>query len=261
MAGEVRQHRPPSQIEVLGKGLRLPLPAIDREHIEVILEIIQYAFSDISQDYPDVLRAGQERDINHLMVGRLCTMLRPSDLRTFSDDAPLLVLWRQLADTVARGSEAVSHDAEHLELRPDLNVYLTRGHPNFPLKIECKLIDAANRKPAKLYCDCGIVRFLAGDYGWGTREGIMLAYVRDGSSISSALAPLLGTVTGPNMYDLEQALAPIGPKPPDLAHSRHWRRFKYPGRPLAESEPGPIALWHLWLSVPALLSSSAAEST
>lgn len=238
------------QVEALTKGVRLPLPALKREHLDVILETLQAAFSDLAADHGRTLRCGDEPKINALMEARLNALLVESDSEDVGHRSSLGVLWRQLADAVARGKETVSYDGKHIEKRPDLNVFLTSGHPSFPLIIECKLIDQPNDKSPRMYCESGLTRFLRGEYGWAAQEAVMLGYVRDGSRLAPSLATLLSP-GGPNdPYAVRQALQAAGSPPPDIANSVHERRFRYVRRLPPDDDPGPISIWHLWMLVP-----------
>jgi hypothetical protein len=212
------------------------------------VEALCAAWAYLLKRHPQVLLQEDEAAINALMETRLLTLL---------DEDPL---WAQMVRAVARGRETVSFDGVHLEKRPDLSLFLTCRNAAFPLAIECKIIDEANSKSGKLYCDKGVSRFLAGEYAWAAREALMIAYVRDKSTIASALAPLFVLPTfGPAPYAAEGAVAAVGAPPPDLAKSSHGRSFRYPLRQPPRDEPGAIALWHLWL--PAALKTSEAAGT
>jgi hypothetical protein len=226
------------QIAELTRGIDLPLLPLHLEHLRVVVEVLSAAWADLLHRYPHVLLKEDEAAINALMETRLLKFL---------DEHPL---WAQMVRTVARGRETMSFDGAHLEKRPDLSVFLTRRNPAFPLAIECKIIDEANRKSGKIYCDNGVSRFLVGEYAWGTREALMIAYVRDRSTIASTLAPLFeAPACGSAPYASEGAVLAIGDPPPDLARSSHARNFRYLLRQPPGDQPGAIALWHLWLPV------------
>ncbi len=216
----------------------LPFVALREEHLLVVAEVLVLAWSDLLSSESATLRTGSEAEINALMATRLSQLI---------DEHPL---WEQMVRSVTRGTETLSFDGVHLEKRPDLSIHLTARNPAFPLIVECKLIDAPSRKTVELYCDRGLRRFLSGDYAWATREAFMLAYVRDGSSVASALSPLLATsrTRHPQPYTVEDMPTPVALSSLDLARSRHGRIFRYPTRSSARDVPGPIALWHLWLS-------------
>jgi hypothetical protein len=226
------------QITELTRGLHLPLPEISRDHIEIIAEAMFRAFNDIRAQSPSTVASGIEVEVTTLMETRLNRMI---------EQYPL---WRQLVLCVARGKESLSFDGSSLEKRPDLSIYLSDQNRRFPLIIEAKIMDAAASKTVALYCDNGIDRFVKGDYAWGSREAFMIAYVRDGSSISTELTPLLSRamLQEPSGYLVEEIPVAVGTGSADLAYSRHGRRFVYPGSTSSSFEPGPISVWHLWLS-------------
>lgn len=231
-------HPRPDQVAELTRGLRLPLPGVSNVHLEVIAEGLLQAFSDIRAQSPLTVTSGSEAEVTALMEARLNRMIEQD------------TLWGQLVLCVARGKESLSFDGSHLETRPDLSIYLSNRNPGFPLITEAKIMDAATSKTEALYCENGISRFVEGKYAWGNREAFMIAYVRDGSSISTKLVPFLANAMSqtPPDYLVESLPVAVGTGGTDLAHSRHGRGFVYPG-PLSPSvEPGSISVWHLWLS-------------
>lgn len=232
----------PNQIDELTRGLRLPLPAMDAGHLEIIAESLSRAFQDIRSAHPETMAHGSEAEVTALLEARLNTLAKQD---TF---------WGQLVSFVVRGKESLSFDGSHIEKRPDLSIYLSDGPRNFPLIAEAKVLDNATAKTVTLYCNEGLCRFLRGEYAWACREAFMLAYVRDGSSINGQLAPLLSrdTTLASARYAVQTLPAPAGGGASDLAWSRHARRFAYihralPARP--PDPPGPITVWHLWLAV------------
>lgn len=211
---------------------------LHRAHLQVIVQMLSAAWADLRRRHPHILRQEQEAAINALMETRLLALL---------DEDPL---WAQLVNAVARGRETVSFDGTHLEKRPDLSLFLTCRNIAFPMTIECKIIDQANDRSGRLYCDNGLRRFLTGEYAWAVREALMVAYVRDNSTIASALAPLLAaSASGAAPYAAEGSISTIGTPPLDLAKSEHRRDFRYPLRQPPGDQPGAIAVWHLWLPV------------
>lgn len=237
----------PDQIDFLTRGLDLPFTAVRDEHLSVIADVLAAAWGDLLQSHPATLLSGTEAEINALMEARLGQLL---------DDHSL---WEQMVRCVTRGKETLSFDGSHLEKRPDLSIHLTDRNQAFPLIVECKLIDAQNRKGADLYCENGLKRFLTGEYGWATQEAFMMAYVRDGTSIASALSPFLakGRSSNPEPYLIENMPVAVTLNGSDLARSRHGRRFRYPTRRPPRDLPGAITLWHLWVPVEAPLSGTA----
>lgn len=112
--------------------------------------------------------------------------------------------------------------------------------------IETKIVDGGSGKPAKLYCTQGVQRFISGDYAWKMREGMLCAYVLDGSRLS----PMLPRVLAVNHLTPLDALTPRPwpePSNAEAAHTRHMRSWAYVAP--NTGSPGPITLSHLWLRV------------
>ena len=183
-----------------------------------------------------ILLTAEEAEVNALIETRLNALIEEDER------------WSQLVSGVARGRETLSYDGSHLEKRPDLSIRLTNRSPSFPLIVECKLIDAPSRKKVDLYCNDGLIRFMRGEYGWATREAFMLAYVRDGSTISSSLEPFLAQsqTKRSDVYLTESLPSSIGGPSIPLARSSHRRTFSYIGP--NSGSPGAIAIWHLWIA-------------
>lgn len=222
----------PDFIAELTEGLQLPLEPIHSGYLRIIAAGLADAWEGLGRHHAEVLARGSEDEVNALMETRLLAM-RDEDL-----------IWAQLVDNVVRGRETINFDGRRLETRPDLSIFLSGRAVRFPLIVECKLIDQANGKGPDLYCGKGLVRFIEGDYAWASREGFMLAYVRDGASIVSSLLPFL--TANSTSFQTEALPSSIRCGALDLAISRHERRFVYCGKPQGEV-PGSIVLWHLWL--------------
>lgn len=224
------------QIALLTEGVELPLPPIQSRPLRVILETLEHAWATLGE-IPDARLPNQsEPDITTMMCHRLNQLL---------DQDPL---WEMLVQGVTRGRESLNFDGSRLELRPDLSIQLTGRNPNFPLVVECKLIDRVSRKSIDLYCEKGLSRFVVGDYAWYAREAIMLAYVRDGSTIKAILTPHLQSTYDRADDPWATAKLPVYDEiaPWDLARSHHRRKFRYLKR-TTDDDPGPIDIWHLWL--------------
>ena len=215
------------QIAELTRGADFPLPALKSRHLKIIAEFFVRAWEGLLETQKQVMRTKEEPEINSLMESRLLFFL--------DEDRE----WSTLVSSVSRGKESLSFDGSSLEKRPDLSIFLT-GRPRFPLVIECKLID--NKAKVALYGNEGLTRFLNGEYAWYAREAFMLAYVRDGSTIGNCLTPHLVARrnSAPDPFLTEQLPQTVKLPSQDLAQSRHGRRFL--------NNPGPIAIWHLWLS-------------
>ena len=225
------------QIAELTRGVELPLAPIASDHLEMLAEGLCKAYNDIRTNSPNTLIVGEEPEVTALMQSRLNRLI---------DEEPL---WRQLVLWVGRGVESISFDGSHLEKRPDLSIVLSDADRRFPLVAEAKILDSAMSKTTRLYCEDGVRRFVQGEYAWGNREAFMIGYVRDGSSIDPTLKTFLSNAaaTDPEVYLVEALPVSVGAGPSDLAYTRHGRSFIYHGqRP--SINPGPISLWHLWLT-------------
>jgi hypothetical protein len=225
----------PDQVAELTRGLQLPLPEVVGVHLEIIAEGLLRAFDEVRARRPGTVASGTEAEVTALIEARLNAMI---------EEDPL---WRQLVLCAVRGRESLSFDGSHLEKRPDLSIFLSNRHRGFPLVLEAKILDGGTGRTEALYCDNGLRRFVEGEYAWANREAFMLAYVRDGSSIDTRLTPYLSrtmTQTRPD-YLVEGLPAAIMSVGADLALSLHGRTFVYADSP---QQPGPISIWHLWLS-------------
>ncbi len=228
----------PDQVAELTRGVQLPLPAIAEVHLEILAEGLLRAFRDIRAQAPRTVTLGSEAEVTALMESRLNRLIEQDSF------------WGQMVLCVARGKESISFDGSHLEKRPDLSIYLSDRTRVFPLITEAKILDTATSKTEALYCDHGLRRFVDGEYAWGNREAFMIAYVRDGSSIDAKLKPFLSRAMARNPpgYLVEELPVPVGSNSTDLACSRHGRNFVYSIQPPPAHKPGPISVWHLWLS-------------
>ena len=225
------------QFEELTRGVQLPLPVIEHQILEVLAERLYAAYIDIRSTYPDVIKQGNEPEITALLQARLN--------RLIDEDT----LWRLLVNWVGRGVESISFNGSHLEKRPDLSIVLSGKERRLPLIVEAKIIDAKSSRTIRKYCQCGLRRFVDGEYAWGNQEAFMIGYVRDGSTIEGKLTPYLirEDQSDPHSLRLLNLPAQVGSSELDLARSSHQREFVYVSQE-AVNAPGPIAIWHLWLS-------------
>lgn len=226
----------PDHIAELTIGTRLPLASICKEHLSVILENISRAWQELQATGAPALQNGDEAEINALLDPRL---------NHFCQSQPL---WKDLVHSVHRGRESMSYDGSKIELRPDLSFILLHGNRHFPMALECKIIDHPNSKTVGLYCTNGIARFVVGDYAWANREAIMLAYVRDGSSLSAKLVPHLAKNAKTKPDRLQTISHPQSRIDihPTVWQTEHERSFSYMTT-VDGNNPGPISLFHLWL--------------
>ena len=233
-----RTGRPrPDQIAELTRGLRLPLEPVSDDHLEILAEGLKLAFDDIRASSPDTVTMGDEPEVTALMEARLNRLIDEN------------LLWGLLVRSVTRGAEKISFDGSSIEKRPDLSVSieLSGADRRFPLVVEAKILDAPASKTVALYCSDGIRRFVDGEYAWGNREAFMIGYVRDGSSTDMTLKSFLSKAVHFRRYRVKSLPVPVTSGSPDLAYTQHERNFVYGNQP-PPNEPGPISIWHLWLS-------------
>jgi hypothetical protein len=221
-------------IGLLTEGRELPARELSRRQLRVIAEWLAAGWERARQ------AVGPEDDepkVSSLLVQRLKNLLSADDLRP--DIAALIA-------GVSDDAKAVNVDGSNYNKRPDLHLILTDR--SFDLRAECKLIDHDRGKDVGLYCNMGLLRFVVGDYAWERREAFMLAYVRDDSTIAARLLPKLQPFAhvGSDPYATLTPPSVVDGWPGDLAVSVHGRAFSYPNRP--DAAPGPISVWHLWLS-------------
>jgi hypothetical protein len=226
----------PDHIAELTRGAHLPLDPVKSEHLSVILETITSAWQALLTLGAKALPTGDEAEVNALLQPRL---------NNYCQSHPL---WKDLVGSVHRGGESMNYDGSKLEKRPDLSLVFLHGNRNFPMVVECKIIDLPKGKNVSLYCEKGIARFVCGDYAWGSREAVMLAYVRDGTSVPTILTPHLASnaTLMPDPFQTTSHPLPRTDLHPTVHHSEHQRSFSYPSV-VNGAAPGPISLFHLWL--------------
>lgn len=165
-------HPRPDHVAALTGNLPLPLPAIEDIHMQVIVDWIARAWSHLVSDHAGHLRYDDEEGITVLLETQLLNLL--------DDDQP----WSQLIERVDR-AKCINHDGRRLEKGPDMSIHLTTRRRQFPLHVECMIIDRG--KGVSLYCKDGVSRFVRGDYAWAAQEAMMIAYVRNASTIDPGL--------------------------------------------------------------------------
>ncbi|MBK9370629.1 MAG: hypothetical protein IPN01_30760 [Deltaproteobacteria bacterium] len=115
--------------------------------------------------------------------------------------------------------------------------------PSAPLSVEAKLLGAG--RTIGEYCGKdGMRAFVSGEYGWERREGMMLGYVRDGSTLGGTLLPRLETLKTKRGDPLHQRACgvPTLDGEVDSVHERSGLMVPETQIPLGE-----ITLWHVWL--------------
>lgn len=218
-----------NQVEELTRGISLPLEPLAAAHLGFIAGTLQRVLAQIAAAHPQTVATGEEVEITSLMEIRL-------NKHRAEDPA-----WSQIVVHVVRGAEAMNFDGASLEKQPDLSIYLTDHDPQFPLVVECKIIDKPSGKGVDTYCRQGLSRFVAGEYAWAKSEALMMGYVRDNSTLDAALVSYL-KVRSAGGKDPFHAID-IDTADQCIVRSRHSRRFTYVS---GGGAPGPIAIYHVW---------------
>lgn len=220
-------------------GWPLPQPAVSRGVLNKILAALSLAWDEVQKSYPDDVRLPEINVSAHLAI---------AFMRVSKSD-PLL---RTVVCQVLSGPEIPNFNGEKIQKKPDIAIVWNGRDRMLPLLVECKLIDRKGDKRVSDYAALGVRRFVDGTYAWSEREAVMVAFVRDDSTIANDLVPHLqqvGTKT-PDLLQVDDMPQKIeGALHRDAAISRHGRAFTYPLRP--GEAPGPIELWHLWLGLDA----------
>lgn len=222
------------QVGELTRGLGLPLPPIALLHLNVIVDGLGRALSELVATYGAGLASKEEKELNALLQARMNGLCAEDKL------------FSQLVACVVRGGESVSFDGKRLELRPDLSLYLTGRTTRFPLVVECKIIDSDDGKGVDLYCSKGVRRFVDGEYAWASSEALMIAYVRDGSSVNAVLTPHLSASACSKPDPLRTEAMPVLGST-NIWTSRHGRAFEYVDS--EQGKPGSIGISHLWFPI------------
>ncbi len=233
----------PEQVELLTRGVQLPLDALADEHLLVIVEGLARAWDGLVRERR-ILETHDEPEITAMMESWLNNP-ESGDPR-----------WDHLVTNVVRGREMFSFDGSRLELQPDLSIMLTSPDRRpFPMIVECKQIDRTTSKYVRLYGSEGLVRFVRGDYAWYAQEAVMLAYVRDGSTIGDCLTPHLEQHLAEDPYGHRTEQLPEHDQRAsrDLARSKHGRSFRFVD---THEDPGSITIWHLWVAPSQLAARS-----
>jgi hypothetical protein len=154
---------------------------------------------------------------------------------------------------VVRAPEVTNHDGQHPAKRPDLVLFLLKRE-SLPIVsshdgifAECKPVDDQHPIGGH-YCDGGITRFINGDYAWAMQEGIVIAYVRGGRTISKDLAPVLASEKCHSRLGSPDAPVVVaGSRKSDkseaLYSTRHQRCFNWPD---GRGNACEIHIFHSW---------------
>ena len=160
-------------------------------------------------------------------------------------------------EPVVRQGQWANYNGAVLTKTPDMCFKLRHDEseprlviPEFDaLFVECKPVDAKHPAGSK-YCDDGLIRFVRGDYAWAMQEGMMLAFARDGRTITKHLIPTMSeSVRMKSLHTLElpAAVASSAAAATDIAEAVHISRHKRSFSWLHDKGPATdITIYHLW---------------
>jgi hypothetical protein len=231
-----------------GIDFHLPHPALDDSVLLITHDAICHAFSLLRTSPPAGfnLSSAQEDAITQQLEWILENRLRKSGEVPGFDE--------RIFQKVRRAAEVTNFDGKHPSKKPDLVFDLARDAPLVlssldALFVECKPVDKSHPIP-KHYGKLGAFRFISGDYGWAMQEGMMLAYVRNGHTLSANLAPLFSSEPLRTLLGQPTSIAAVpGAHASRFAEqlhvTEHHRNFPWPqGR----GNAGPIRIFHSWHS-------------
>ncbi len=160
-------------------------------------------------------------------------------------------------ERVVRHAQVTNYNGQRLAKTPDLSFKLRYpGAEPRPvvsahdaLFVECKPVDA-NHPAGSAYCDDGLIRFVNGDYAWAMQDAMMLAYVRDGRTITGHLAPAMADSTRKTSLEIVKPLqlcpgltAAASADAEAVYFTKHLRTFPWPDGKGPATE---ITVYHLW---------------
>jgi hypothetical protein len=162
---------------------------------------------------------------------------------------------RRRIKNVVRAPEVTNFDGTHPAKKPDLVLFLMKREHLSALPsqdgifAECKPVDDSH-PVGEHYCDSGIRRFVNGDYAWAMQDGMMIAYVRGGRTISKDLASALaakrrradlGSPSSPTVVSASNTF----PDAEALQSTLHQRSFAWLGGRGTACEIRVFHSWHV----------------
>ena len=213
----------------------LPLDSVSDEDLFLLLEVISKTFARVKVKEVSYT-AVNEVKLNSLMESHLPSIVERE------------VNLNNKIVTIIRGPDSINFDGTRLELNPDFRVIMRdKFHRKFFVTIEAKIVDKTKLAMTN-YCHEGIERFVIGNYAWDVSKAIMIAYVRDSSTICKRLTAHLEEGSPPNsdVFAVQEMPTAVEEVDGDVSFTRHNRDFEYIHR--QNDIPGSIKLLHIGLS-------------
>lgn len=172
-----------------GIHFQLPHPPLDDSVLLIVHSAICCALALLRHSPPGdfSLAKAHEDEITRQLHWMLENRLRQSGEVPGFDERVFRKVWR--------APEVTNFDGKHPAKKPDLVFDLARDEPLVlssldALFVECKPVGHSHPITTQ-YCDRGASRFINGDYGWAMQDGMLLAYVQHGYTLSANLSPVL----------------------------------------------------------------------
>lgn len=213
----------------------LPYPPVSPLLLRAAEDAIAEAwrrFLALPVDLPSLFKA-HEDDITAPLINELARMCREGFGAFRQDSFAAVVKSEELQDF--SGKEVQKRPDIILRLVPNPTQVLEERY--YAVFVEAKVLNRSAKKRIKRYCSQGIARFCTGRYAWKMREGMLVAYVLDGSTLRAVLHPEIATPMVPRAWPT--------PARAEIATTHHDRAWSYQAP--NHGTPGSIALSHVWL--------------
>lgn len=221
-----------------------PYPKYHDGIMVTIEDAIKTAWTTIK--FKGIILSGNEDEITLELQDALQNMMDTGGRNGFN---------RKTFQKIVRGGNFKNYDGKHINKQPDLVFQLIEFRPGLTSSLhdaifaECKII--GDGKSIVDYIRKGVRRFVDGEYAWAMPYSMMLAYVRDTSTLPSALESSYKrnkdkskiTKCAPKKNTIECCkLSKTVPKTYVTIHSRKWIHPEH-------GVPDDIEIRHIWLSV------------
>jgi hypothetical protein len=226
----------------------LPHPRLGLPVILLIRRVLLRAFELLREQSFDLAAATEDQVTGALRTTIESRLRQTGEVGGFS---------KRTYEFVVRQGQWHNFDGTAIKKEPDL-FFKLRDDENARdrvlsefdgLFIEAKPMDSTHPAGTK-YCDDGLIRFVRGDYAWAMQEAMMLAYTRDGRTISGHLIPAMkqaDRMTSLATIHLPQVCPVVGasacPEAEAVHISHHRRNFQWPHEKGSATD---ITVYHLW---------------
>lgn len=227
----------PGEIQLVAPPVEsLPYPPVSPLLLRAVEDALAEAWRRLLSRTSNLksLVVAHEDDITNPLVDELARMRRHGFGAFRSESFAAVVKSEELKDYT--GIKVQKRPDIILRLEPDPQ-FVVDEERYFAVFVEAKIIDGPKRKTVDLYRDEGMARFSDGRYAWKMREGMLCAYVLDGSSLAATLTPAVAPAPAPRSWPI--------PHSAEVAASEHPRTWSYCAP--NQGSPGPITLSHVWL--------------